>query len=323
MNSDRYILGIDGGGSSTIGYLFNEKGKTINKSSVAGTSLSLHGELSISRLIRLINFLCDQSNLSLNDVSAIGIGLAGVSDLNQKDMLLKKIEQLNILDKTKIYSDAEIAFNLMCPGDIGLLVCIGTGIICFGKESEGKKHIVAGEGHKDDIGSGYWLGHQAVKRTLLNQHLINDDKDLHDLYKIILKNTNSSDFSNLSEIFLNDKDSVSIIASIAKDLIYTAENGNDIALSILQEGSYQVGEYILHMLEKLKRDKKNVIISGHGSVLKNLFYRKLINQSLEFEISNLQWLFSDISPAYSAGIMSAKHNNIDISIEKIVENLND
>ena len=77
------------------------------------------------------------------------------------------------------------------------------------------------------------------------------------------------------------------------------------------------------MLEKLKRDKKNVIISGHGSVLKNLFYRKLINQSLEFEISNLQWLFSDISPAYSAGIMSAKHNNIDVSIEKIVENLND
>ena len=100
MNGNRYILGIDGGGTSTVGYLFNEKGETINKSSVDGTNLSLYGELSINRLIGLMNSLCEESNLSLNEISAIGMGLAGISDLNQKDMLLKKIEQLNILNKT-------------------------------------------------------------------------------------------------------------------------------------------------------------------------------------------------------------------------------
>ena len=41
-----------------------------------------------------------------------------------------------------------------------------------------------------------------------------------------------------------------------------------------------------------------------------------------FDIKNLNWIFSDISCAYSAGIISAQCRNIDISIKEIIKNKN-
>ena len=321
MDKNIYILGVDGGGSSTVGYLFNQNGEVVCEAVVPGTNLASYAELAIDRLVDLINILSNNSKLALDEISAFGFGLAGISDLNQKDMFLKKLDQINILSRSKIYSDSDIAFHLLCPEGMGILICVGTGVVCIAKDSKGKKYTIAGKGHDEDIGSGYWIGKQAIERTLLNQTVISADKDLSQIYSIILKNTNSTNFNDLSEIIFNTQDSISMIASIAKEIIEIADNGNDIALSIIQEGTRYIGDYIILMLQKLNQSNNTLVISGHGSILKNIFFRKLLNQSLEFEVNNLQWIFSDISPAFSAGIMAAKSKKIEVSIEDIVQNI--
>ena len=48
-------------------------------------------------------------------------------------------------------------------------------------------------------------------------------------------------------------------------------------------------------------------------IIKNDFYRKSLNDALQFDIKDLHWIFSDISCAYSAGIIAANCKNIDIS----------
>ena len=131
---------------------------------------------------------------------------------------------------------------------------------------------------------------------------------------------NLDNIDNLYKVFENS-DSIAKIASIAENIIELAENGNDIALSIIQEATRNVSEYIMSVLEKLNYNNKDLIFAGHGSVLKNIYFRKLLNQALEFDIKNIHWVLSDISPAFSAGIIAGASKNINVSIEKIVKNM--
>ena len=321
MKKTSLIIGIDGGGSYTTGCLFTVAGDTLKEIRIEGTNLSVYKEVAISRLTNLLEQLTKKNGLSLDDIAAIGFGLSGVSDLNQRELLLKELDKLDISKKSLILSDAEIAFNLLCPVGVGVLVCVGTGTICLARNADGKTYKIAGEGYKKDIGSGYWIGKQAIDRILINNGLISIDPDLNKIYNIVLEKFNISDLNDLSNVILDENRSIYMIASLSEDIITFASNGNDIALSIIQEGTRNVGDYIINLLDKLKYSSRDLIISGHGSVLKNSFYRKLLNQSLEFEIDNLQWLLSNITPAYSAGIMAAAARNINVSIENIVKNI--
>jgi len=320
LNNTYYIIGIDGGGTNTKVCLFNNKGQTILEISGKGTNLSVYKKLAIDRLIDLLNNISNASKIPLDEVSAFGFGLAGVSDENQRESLLKELDRIGISSNSIILSDSEIAFHLLCPIGTGLLLCIGTGIVCLGRSSEGENYKVAGKGHDEDIGSGYWIGKQAIDRVILNLGLISADKDINEIYTLLMNSYNLDNIDNLYKIFENS-DSIAKIASITENIIELAENGNDIALSIIQEATRNVGEYIMSVLEKLNYNNKDLIFAGHGSVLKNIYFRKLLNQALEFDIKNIHWVLSDISPAFSAGIIAGASKNINVSIEKIVKNM--
>ena len=320
MNQSDYILGIDGGGTNTKVCLFNSNGKTISELSGSGTNLSIYKELAINRLINLINEISEKSKISLSEISAFGFGLAGVSDDAQRELLLKELDRLDISSNSIILSDAEVAFHLLCPIGTGLLVAVGTGIICLGRNSKGETYKVAGDGYEKDIGSGFWIGKQSIDRVILNLGLINADSDINQIYELIMQTYKLNNIDDLHTVFENEN-AVSNIASIAKEVIEFAEKGNDLALSIVQEATRNIGEYIISNLEKLNYKNKDLIFAGHGSVLRNPFFRKLVNQSLEFDVKNIHWVLSDISPAYSAGILAAATKNINISIEKIAKNI--
>ena len=297
MNNISYIIGVDGGGTNTKVCLFNNQGQIISEISGRGTNLSVYKKIAIDRLINLLNKISNDSKIPLNEISAFGFGLAGVSDDNQRESLLKELDRIGISSNSIILSDSEIAFHLLCPIGTGLLLCVGTGIICIGRNSEGENY-----------------------RVILNLGLISADKDINEIYNLIMTSYNLENFDNLYTIF-ESSDSIAKIASISENVIELAENGNDIALSIIQEATRNIGEYILSVLEKLNYYNKDLIFAGHGSVLKNDYFRKLLNQALEFDIKNIHWVLSDISPAFSAGILAGASKNINISIEKIVKNI--
>ena len=72
-----YIIGIDGGASKTRGILFTQSGETIATAFEKGSNLAIFGETAANRLQAVINTLCDNANIHLDLVDAIGLGLAG------------------------------------------------------------------------------------------------------------------------------------------------------------------------------------------------------------------------------------------------------
>ena len=112
---------------------------------------------------------------------------------------------------------------------------------------------------------------------------------------------------------------IKMIAELAKPLIECAGNGNEIALSILQEATHSVANYIKQINEELHYTSKDLVLAGNGSVINNDVFRKSINDELCFDYSDIKWTFSKISSAYGAAIMAGRLFDVHIKISDILK----
>lgn len=323
MNFKKYILGIDGGGTNTRGVIFNEFGEVLAKVNDKGSNLYVYKEDGVKVIINVIKKLAKEININISEISALGFGLSGISDIHSRELLLKELDKNNLSKNSLILSDTESAYQLLCPAGQGILLSIGTGIICLAKNNDGKIFKVAGNGFdKGDIGSGYWIGKKIINKILFNQELLTVNDDIIEIHDCIKKSLNIENINLIQEVLCNKSDLVYNTACIAKDIIYFAENGNDIALSVLQEGTRHIGDYILYLVDEMNFSKENIIIAANGSIIKNTFYRSLIVDSLKFDFNNINWIFSDICCSISSGLLAAQGKNIDISFENIIQSKN-
>ena len=317
--NENYFLGIDGGATNTTAVIFDDSGKTISTSISIGTNLSIYKENGVKRIIFLIKDICQKASLDLNEITGFGIAIAGISDLNYREFLLKELDNLGISLTAIVLSDAEAAYRLLCPSGKGVMLSIGTGIICIAKDKD-KIFKIAGKGHENgDLGSGYWIGKQIFRNLLLNANLLNIDNDLKELFELVKDKFNISDVSSLNQILEDNDNLILDVASIAEIAIQKAEEGNDLALSIIQEATTYVADYINYTFDELNYSKEDVIIACNGSVIKNIFYRNLLSQALQFDFKNIHWVFSDLSSAYGAGLMMSDINKIEIPRKNLIK----
>ena len=312
----KLYIGIDGGATSTRAVLIDGNGKTLEKIILKkGTNLKAYEDLAPKRIIDLISDLCSKHNLSVNDINAFGLGLASVSYDEGREKLFKELDRINISDKSILINDAEAAYKVVCEQGVGLLVTVGTGIICMAKNQEGKFLRTAGLGHDKDIGSGYWIGNEAFLKLALNEGIIQHDKNLLEIYNIIINKFNHNNLTHILEYISQDNDTIALKASLAEDIILISEH-NKVARNIIQEATYNLSEYIISLVELLDYDHSDeLLLFGNGSVIKSDLFRASLNDALSFNYSKINWFFSKLSSAYGSAIIAAlskDKNNIKI-----------
>ena len=320
MKKSELIIGIDGGGTKTSCILFDTEGNIIDRIIKEGSNLYVFKENGVNILLSAINKILQKNKLNIDDINAYGIAVAGISDQNQKDLLLKELDRIKITSKTILLSDVEAAYRILCPKQQGLLVNIGTGIICFAKDDNGKIIKEAGNGFdKGDIGSGYWLGKELFYRLILNEALVFEDDDLKQIFDASIDKFNVKNFREMYQLIEQGDDIFCQLSSLGQDAINLAMKGNDVALSIVQEGTRYVADYILNICERLDMiNLSEIIIAINGNVIKNNFYRKMLNEALQFDFKKIHWVSSDIDSAIGAGILASNYKGIDISLKTII-----
>lgn len=320
MKKSELIIGIDGGGTKTSCILFDTGGNIIDRIIKEGSNLYVFKENGVNILLSAINKILKKNKLNIDDINAYGIAVAGISDQNQKDLLLKELDRIKITSKTILLSDVEAAYRILCPKQQGLLVNIGTGIICFAKDDNGKIIKEAGNGFdKGDIGSGYWLGKELFYRLILNEALVFEDDDLKQIFDASIDKFNVKNFREMYQLIEQGDDIFCQLSSLGQDAIDLAMKGNDVALSIVQEGTRYVADYILNICERLDMiNLSEIIIAINGNVIKNNFYRKMLNEALQFDFKKIHWVSSDIDSAIGAGILASNYKGIDISLKTII-----
>ena len=101
-NINDIFIGIDGGATKTRGVLFNGAGKTLASSLERGSNLTVYKDKAVQRICRVVQNLLRTSKVDLGSVKCIGLGIAGSSDKDMRDLLFRELDKYNISEKDLI-----------------------------------------------------------------------------------------------------------------------------------------------------------------------------------------------------------------------------
>ncbi|HKW44188.1 MAG TPA: BadF/BadG/BcrA/BcrD ATPase family protein [Candidatus Eremiobacteraceae bacterium] len=156
-------IGIDGGGTKTLGILVNAEGREISRAQSGGANpWDVGAEAAQASLQGVLEPLMVGGN-----VRAVCFGSAGIdreSDLIATEKNLRALVPSNIA--INVRNDAAAALGIVGPKRPAIVVIAGTGSIAYGEGADGKVVRVGGHGAIiGDAGSASALGLAAVRHT--------------------------------------------------------------------------------------------------------------------------------------------------------------
>lgn len=159
----RYVVGIDAGGTKTVGLLADETGAVVAEARGSGANLQTDGELQVEKVFAEIM----ETLSSHHPVSAVCLGIAGVDRPHDESVIRGILRRLGHRETARVVNDGAIALVAGAPGRVGVVVLAGTGSICYGADLTGRTARAGGYGFLlADEGSGYWLGHQSLRAAV-------------------------------------------------------------------------------------------------------------------------------------------------------------
>jgi N-acetylglucosamine kinase len=159
----RYVIGIDAGGTKTVGLLADETGRVVTKARGAGANLVVHGELAVEKVLHQITEDLDAPE----PVAAVCLGMAGVDRAEETALIRGVMRRLRLPKALRIVPDPLVALVAGAPRGIGIVVVAGTGSIAYGVDPSGRTARAGGWGYLlGDEGSAFWLGHAAIRHGI-------------------------------------------------------------------------------------------------------------------------------------------------------------
>lgn len=153
------LVGVDAGGTNTVGVVSDESGRIFRWARAAGANLHVHGELGVEKVLALLlDELCPDER-----PEALCLGMAGVDRPGEDEVVKSMLRRFGFRGNAIVVNDAIIALAAGAPERVGVVVIAGTGSIAYGVDGRGRTARAGGLGPMlADEGSAGWIGHKAL-----------------------------------------------------------------------------------------------------------------------------------------------------------------
>ena len=247
-------IGIDAGGTKTIGILYKENQAIDSIKGEMGNPI-VNFDTAVNNVIQVIENLLLKNKVNYSNISYISIGMAGASTLiPELTSALKEKLQCNF----SIESDLKMSHIATFKNKDGNLFIAGTGssLLC---RKNGQFIQKGGWGHiLGDEGSGYWIGKQILK-TYINFLDYNESPmdflDLLPTIQQIFPNRQSI----INTVYNSPKTEVAKLATL-----YLDYSNNLFLTSIAQQAGKDIAKALLSC-----NQENNITVAFEGSVIKN------------------------------------------------------
>jgi N-acetylglucosamine kinase-like BadF-type ATPase len=166
-----YVLGIDGGGTSTRAVLVDLAGSILG---VGRSGASNYNDVGVERAQHAIDqavaAAASQAGVARSACAAVFLGMAGVTSDQDHKYIRQMATNLALAPAGRIGVDHDCRAALAggLEGRPGIVQIVGTGSSCYGRNAAGVGWMVGGRGHLiSDEGSSYWLGVQAMRAAVM------------------------------------------------------------------------------------------------------------------------------------------------------------
>ncbi|HEV2275367.1 MAG TPA: BadF/BadG/BcrA/BcrD ATPase family protein [Acidobacteriaceae bacterium] len=282
----RYFLGIDAGGTKTVGALADEERELARAEGGTIKLLRTGKEDARKNLASLLTQLASRAGIELSSVSRICIGTSGASVPLVANWIRETVPLLTG-GELLLCGDEEIALDAAFRGGPGILVVAGTGSNVAGRTHDGQIAHAGGWGPAlGDEGSGYWIGQQALR---LGFRALDENRPTQ-LLQSILHHWKLAGIDTLVEA-ANATPSPDF-SRLAPVVIACAAEGDALALELLQKAGEELARLALLVLRQLRRmgELPAPRVGFTGSVLANSgqvrasMIHALLRESPEMEI---------------------------------------
>lgn len=300
----RYILSIDGGGTSTEFLLTNMKGDEVYTCETGSSNYKSVGIDNMKNSFVLgLEKINKMKDVSIKDIDHAVFGISGND--NEKDLKIIEgiVEQLGFVkNQYTVLNDAVIAYYAKTTSP-GLVIISGTGSIVMSINTNGEIQRSGGWGYNiSDSGSGYWIGSAAIRLALLNFDGAHKDSLIFKL----MREKNNLEGLDFVDYLVNINNNYEI-SKYAEIVCFAAEQGDTTALDILQSGAELFLKLSLNSVKNnsLEDLKLNLVLSG--GVFKSEIYKDIVLKELDKKFSDKLSLVESNSEAKWGGINYVKN----------------
>lgn len=300
-----YVIGIDGGGTKTLGAIADDQGSIIAQYEVGSTNPHSNPmDVVRANLQELTTHLLGKAGAAPEDVKAICLGMAGVDRPEEKPVVQKLVNEFLPVAKVLPVNDGIIALTGGALKPSGIIVISGTGSIAFGFNDEGERARAGGWGNVlGDEGSGYTIALRGL-RTIMRAHdgRIPPTK-LHDL---MLGHLGLEQPDRLLAWLRDTQPNKADIAALSRLVHQAAAEGDAAAQQILESEAEELAEIVEAAAKKLfgvERTDYEVIVAG-GNLRKADGYFNLFTAALARRLPGVQVLRPRKEPVEGAVILA-------------------
>ncbi len=168
MTPNRYLMGIDGGGSKTLALLADETGRVLGRGEAGASNFQVIGHQAAQAAIQAaMDAAWRNASLAPQSLRGLCLGLAGVDRPGERALFQQWTAQIQPQAQSVIANDAELVLAASTPAGWGLALICGTGSIVYGRSPAGQVARADGWGHLlGDEGSGYAIGLAALRAVM-------------------------------------------------------------------------------------------------------------------------------------------------------------
>ncbi|MFP5235298.1 MAG: N-acetylglucosamine kinase [Acidobacteriota bacterium] len=243
------VLGIDGGGTRTRAAI--AEGEKILAFAENGSikRLRVGAEVAEQNLRALLSDVYRQAGVTR--VCGACAGVASAIMPGVQEWIQTVFREFGV-ERSEVVGDEFIALDAAFKGGPGILQIAGTGTNCIGRAPDGGRETAGGWSSRlGDEGSGYWIGLHAVRRALRAY----DREEPTRILDVVGKIWDTPTMEEL--VNLGDSTPGPDFAALAPAVSQLAEEGDAVALGILQQTAADLVESVLLVRAKLRR-KHNV-----------------------------------------------------------------
>jgi N-acetylglucosamine kinase-like BadF-type ATPase len=311
----KMIIGLDGGGTKTLGIMINEKGDILAQATGDSSNIQAIGAERLGEsLSALVSDLAAAAGCKVDDIDHLYAGLAGAGRPADRETIGNLVQTKGLAKRHTIDTDASAALAGAFGGGPGIIVISGTGSICFGKDEAGTLYRCGGWGFKlGDEGSGFYIGQQALIAALKDLDGRGPKTVLRAIYE---KRYELSSIDLIISQIYSDKIDRTEIASNAPAVFEAAANGDIAAQQIIESAGREIGKLVAAAAKRMGRDGREVAVALIGSIFKQ---RSMLMPFMQEEAltvaGKVDFIDPRFEPALGSCIMGLQKEGVTISPE--------
>lgn len=274
------VVGVDGGGSGSRAVA--AEGETV-VATASGGPLQF-AALSPDAIGGVLSDLIDALTINPSDVKSLCIGAAGAS--GDRTLPAEAWARRHLPGATvSVVSDFELVLAGSEPPVVAVVT--GTGAVVVAVDKDGSRHVIDGRGPLlGDLGGGWWIGWQMLRRGLRDQDQVGEPGSLLRAALNYLGLRSSAELLSA----LREPLPVRRVAALAPLVCELADQGDLLATTIVAEAVEHLLESAAMAIARLSQPPTTVQLSGGVLLATSVRRRVKVELRQRWSVPHIEWI---------------------------------